>query len=78
MASSCPFTILLTVFNSLEEEHEEPKTGSFLFTLRSNNTTAGLGVYSFRGKSFPSETLLKQKPDRFGLCVPRSRCFFVL
>lgn len=33
MASSCPLTGLLTVFNSLREEHEGPKAGSFLFTL---------------------------------------------
>lgn len=63
MASSCPFTILLTVFNSLGEGHEGPKAGSFLFTLRSNNAAAGLGAYNFREKSFPSETQLKQKPD---------------
>lgn len=56
MVSSCPFTILITVFNSLGEGHEGPKAGSFLFTLRSNNAAAGLGVYNFREKSFPSET----------------------
>lgn len=49
--------------NGLEEGHEGPKAGSFLFTLRANNAAAGLGVYDFREKSFPSETLLKQKPD---------------
>lgn len=32
MASSWPFTGLLTVFNSLREELEGPKAGSFLFT----------------------------------------------
>jgi hypothetical protein len=63
MASSCPFIIPLTVFNSLGEGHEGPTAGSFLFTLKSNNAAAGLGVYNFGEKLFPSETLLKQKPD---------------
>lgn len=32
MTRSCPFSGLLTALNSLREEHEGPKAGSFLFT----------------------------------------------
>lgn len=60
MASSCPFTIPFTICNSLGEGGEGPEAGSFLFTLKSNNATAGLGVYNFREKSFPSGTLLNR------------------